>query len=172
MIPHLWIHVLYLSTILALVVDWHTMATKLYKNLPRAIPGSFLTTNFTRSTLSVPGLRQQTPSQRYFSSTTVNMSAQPFLDTMLKRRTYYALKNESPVSDARIQEIIKHAILHVPSSFNSQSSRVMLLVKGEHEKLWDITKEVLRAVVPPEQFEGTEKKINGFRAGYGTVCIS
>jgi len=99
------------------------------------------------------------------------MSAQPFLDTMLKRRTYYPLKNSSPISDARIQEIIKHAILHVPSSFNSQTTRVVLLLKAEHEKLWDITKEVVKAVAPPEQFEGTEKKLNGFRAGYGTVCI-
>lgn len=99
------------------------------------------------------------------------MSAQPFLDTMVKRRTYYQLKNSSPVSDARIQEIVKHAILHVPSSFNSQSTRVMILLKAEHEKLWDITKDVLKAVVPPEQLEGTEKKLNGFRAGYGTVCI-
>lgn len=46
----------------------------------------------------------------------------------------------------------------------------MLLFKGEHEKLWDITRDVLKGVVPEGQFEGTAKKIAGFRAGYGTVC--
>ena len=88
---------------------------------------------------------------------------------MEKRRTYYQLKNSSPVSDARIQEIIKHAILHVPSSFNSQSTRIVFLAKAEHEKLWDITLEILKAIVPAEQFESTQKRISGFRAGYGSV---
>ena len=98
-------------------------------------------------------------------------AATPFMDTMEKRRTYYQLKSSSPISDARIQEIIKHAILHVPSSFNSQTERVMLLIKSEHEKLWDITKETLKAVVPPDQFSATEQKLNGFRAGYATVLF-
>lgn len=97
------------------------------------------------------------------------MAAQPFLDTMQKRRTYYPLSNKSPISDSRIQEIVKHAILHVPSSFNSQSSRILILLKEEHEKLWDMTKEILKPIVPPEQFGATEGKLNGFRAGYGTV---
>ena len=165
-VPRLWIHLFYLS----LAINWHNMATKIYKNLPKAISTSLFPAKSIPGVFSVPAVQNQTPTQCHFSSTTASMSAQPFLDTMVKRRTYYALKNESPVSDARIQEIIKHAILHVPSSFNSQSSRVMLLVKAEHEKLWDITKDVLKAVIPPEQLEGTEKKLNGFRAGYGTVC--
>lgn len=46
-----------------------------------------------------------------------------------------------------------------------------MLLKAEHEKLWDITKEVLKGVVPADQFEGTAQKIDGFRAGYGTVCF-
>jgi predicted oxidoreductase (fatty acid repression mutant protein) len=97
------------------------------------------------------------------------MAAQPFLDTMVKRRTYYPLKNTSPIPDSRIQEIVKHAILHVPSSFNSQSSRIVVLLKEEHEKLWEMTKEVLKPIVPPEQFGATEQKLNMFKGGYGTV---
>ena len=93
------------------------------------------------------------------------------MDTMEKRRTYYQLNSSSPISDSRIQEIIKHAILHVPSSFNSQTERVMLLFKSEHEKLWDITKEILKPIVPPEQFSATEQKLKGFRAGYATVLF-
>jgi uncharacterized protein len=97
------------------------------------------------------------------------MAAQPFLDSMVKRRTYYPLKNTSPIPDSRIQEIVKHAILHVPSSFNSQSSRIVVLLKEEHEKLWDITKEILKPIVPAEQFGATEQKLNMFKGGYGTV---
>ncbi|CZS97123.1 related to oxidoreductase related to nitroreductase [Rhynchosporium agropyri] len=99
------------------------------------------------------------------------MSSKAFLETIKARRTYYALKKESPITDAQIQEIIKEAVLHVPSSFNSQSTRVVLLVKEEHDKLWEITKEVLKAIVTPEQWQGTEQKLNGFKAGYGTILF-
>ncbi|KAL2064610.1 hypothetical protein VTL71DRAFT_3747 [Oculimacula yallundae] len=105
------------------------------------------------------------------SSTSAIMSSKAFLETIKNRRTYYALKKESPISDAQIQEIIKEAILHVPSSFNSQSTRVVLLVKEEHNKLWEITKGILQAIVPKEQWAGTEQKLNGFKAAYGTVLF-
>lgn len=98
------------------------------------------------------------------------MSAQ-FISTIKARRTIYGLEAKSPIADSKIQEIVEQCILHVPSSFNSQSTRVVLLLKGEHEKLWDITKEVLQGVVPAEQFEGAAKKIGGFKAGYGTVSF-
>lgn len=97
------------------------------------------------------------------------MSAAPFLEAVAKRRTYYPLEKKSPISDARIQEIIKEAILHVPSSFNSQSTRVVLLVKSEHEKLWDIAIEVLKGVVPADAFASTEQKLNMFKGAYASV---
>ncbi|TEY61620.1 hypothetical protein BOTCAL_0166g00250 [Botryotinia calthae] len=92
-----------------------------------------------------------------------------FIDLLKARRTIYGLSNESTIPDSKIQEIVEQSILHVPSSFNSQSTRAVLLLKAEHEKLWDIAKEALKGVVPAEQFEVTSKKIDGFRAGYGTV---
>ncbi|QSZ31891.1 hypothetical protein DSL72_001460 [Monilinia vaccinii-corymbosi] len=94
-----------------------------------------------------------------------------FIDLLKSRRTIYALEAKSPISDSRIQEIVEQAILHVPSSFNSQSTRAVLLFKGEHEKLWDITKDVLKGVVPAENFESTAQRIGGFRKGYGTVSF-
>ncbi|MCJ1253034.1 hypothetical protein MMC24_000841 [Lignoscripta atroalba] len=100
-------------------------------------------------------------------------SSTGFLDAVKARRTFYQISNESTISDDRIEEIVKHAVLHVPSSFNSQSSRLVVLLKKEHEKLWDITKEILRTQVPDEEsFKNhTEPRINGFRAGYGTVLF-
>ena len=114
---------------------------------------------------------------RPFSSTPIttananaNMSSS-FLDTVKSRRTIYQLSKSSPIPDSKIQEIIKDAVLHVPSSFNSQSSRVVLLVKEEHDKLWEIAKSVLKGVVPAEGWAATEGKLNGFKAAYGTVCL-
>jgi len=48
--------------------------------------------------------------------------------------------------------------------------RVVLLLGENHKKIWEITKETLRKIVPAEAFKSTEDKIDGsFAAGYGTV---
>jgi predicted oxidoreductase (fatty acid repression mutant protein) len=99
-------------------------------------------------------------------------NAEPFLETMASRRTIYALDKYSPVPQSRIEEIIRNAILHVPSCFNSQSTRIMLLVGEEHDKLWEIVKESVKAVAPAEIWPTSEKRLNGFKAGYGTVRLT
>lgn len=106
------------------------------------------------------------------SSTTTPISANAVLDLIKVRRTYYPLSKDLTISKERIQEIVKEAILHVPSSFNSQSNRVVVLFGAEHEKLWNITEEVLRTVVPPENFEPTAQKIAMFRGAAGSVSFS
>lgn len=88
------------------------------------------------------------------------------------RRTYYSINSASPISDDEIKEIIDFAVLHVPSSFNSQSTRVVLLLGEHHKKLWNIVKNVLKKIVPTEAFATTEAKINNaFAAGHGTVLF-
>jgi len=95
-----------------------------------------------------------------------------FKDALLHRRTYYAINNQSPVSDKEIEEVVNFAVKHVPSSFNSQSTRVVLLLGENHKKVWNITKEILRGIVPAEAFKSTEAKIDGaFLSGYGTVLF-
>jgi predicted oxidoreductase (fatty acid repression mutant protein) len=94
-----------------------------------------------------------------------------FYTAIKDRRSVYAISKESPVSDDRIQEVINYAIMHTPSAFNSQSARVIILFGENHDKLWDITKDTLRSIVPAENFAATEQKINSFRNGYGTVLF-
>ena len=95
--------------------------------------------------------------------------AQDFLSAVKNRRTYYSISKESPVSDAKIQELIAHAVKHAPTAFNSQSSRVVLLLGKHQNKLWEITREALRKIVPIGQFAATDEKITSFSNGYGTV---
>lgn len=94
-----------------------------------------------------------------------------FLKAVEYRRTFYGISKEAVVSDDRIKEIIDHAVKHTPSAFNSQSTRVVLLLGNHHDKLWNITKEALRKVVPVDKFSDTENKINSFKSGYGTVLF-
>lgn len=89
-----------------------------------------------------------------------------------KRRSYYSIGKEAVVPDSRIEQILREAILHVPSSFNSQSTRIALLLGAQHDKLWDLVKETLRGVVnDAEKFKSTEEKMASFKNGYGTVLF-
>lgn len=94
-----------------------------------------------------------------------------FLTAIADRRTFYGINKEAVVSDDRIKEIIEHAVKYTPSAFNSQSARVALLLGEHHDKLWNITKEALRKIVPADKFGPTEEKINSFKSGYGTVLF-
>ena len=89
-----------------------------------------------------------------------------------KRRSIYALSNQLPVSNDEIVNLVEHAVLHTPSAFNSQSTRIVVLFGEDHKKLWDITEETLKTIVgDDEKFQGTKDKIAGFRAGAGTVLF-
>lgn len=93
-----------------------------------------------------------------------------FFDAVKSRRSYYALSKVPVTSDERIEEIVAEAVKHVPSSFNSQGGRVVILLGDHHDRLWDITKAELMKIVPPEGFPATEAKIDGaFRSGYGSI---
>lgn len=92
-----------------------------------------------------------------------------FYTAVADRHSFYGISKEVVISDERIKEVIEHAVKNTPSAFNSQSARVVLLLEKHHDKLWDITKENLRKIVPADQFSDTEDKINSFQSGYGTV---
>ncbi|MDO1509068.1 MULTISPECIES: nitroreductase family protein [unclassified Neisseria] len=87
------------------------------------------------------------------------------------RRSVYALNKNLPLPAAEVAEIIKHAVLHTPSSFNSQSTRVVVLFGAEHEKLWQFAEDALRAIVPAENFEPTKQKLDMFKAAAGSVLF-
>lgn len=68
--------------------------------------------------------------------------------------------------------ILDNALLNLPSAFNMQSTRLVLLLDRHHREFWDIVAETLRPMVPPDQFPRTSKKIaTSFAAGYGTVLF-
>lgn len=88
-----------------------------------------------------------------------------------ERRSIYDIGSESPISDDRIKEIIEHSIKHAPTAFNSQNGRVILLLNEENDKFWDITLNELKKIVPEENFSSTKEKVEGFKAGHGTILF-
>lgn len=92
-----------------------------------------------------------------------------FYSAVQQRRSVYGISKDPVISDEKIKEIVTHALTYAPSAFNSQSARVFVLLGEQHDRLWEITKETLRKIVPPAQFSSTEEKINSFKSGYGSV---
>lgn len=94
-----------------------------------------------------------------------------FLDATKSRRSLYQLTNESTISDARINELVTHTIKHVPSAFNSQTTRLVVVLKEKHEELWDAILEVYKVQLPADKFEHLKGRVEGFRKAYGTVSL-
>ncbi len=99
------------------------------------------------------------------------MSAQNLQAAAELRRSVYALGKDLPLSNDQVNQIVEHALLHTPSAFNSQSTRLVVLHGAEHEKLWDLAIEELRKIVPADSFAATESKLNMFKAAAGSVLF-
>ena len=94
-----------------------------------------------------------------------------FINSISKRRTQYALGKNLPLPQQEVSQLIQEAIKLSPSSFNSQSSRAVILFGAESDKFWGFVMEALRKIVPADSFAPTEAKINSFAAGAGTVLF-
>lgn len=95
-----------------------------------------------------------------------------FREALQHRRSYYALGSERLVDCTEVEEMVEFALTHVPSAFNSQSSRIAVLMGSAHRRFWQIVKDTLQTQIPSEVFVKTEKKINqSFASGYGTLLF-
>ncbi len=94
-----------------------------------------------------------------------------FEEAVSNRRTNYALSKEIKISPEVIIDKIKKMVQEAPSAFNMQSTRVVIALGENHDAIWQITKDILRKIVPAEHFAPTEEKLNGFAAAYGTVLF-
>lgn len=93
------------------------------------------------------------------------------IEIFKKRRTQYALGKNVSLSQEQITDLIKESIRQAPSSFNSQSSRAVILFGEQSDKFWQLAKEALKPLVPADAFAETEKKLDSFAAGVGTVLF-
>ena len=93
------------------------------------------------------------------------------IEVFKKRRSQYVLGKNLDMGQEHILELVKEAVRQAPSSFNSQSSRAVVLFGEQSDKFWQLTKDALRPLVPAEAFGNTEKKLDGFAAGVGTVLF-
>ncbi|WP_288449717.1 nitroreductase family protein [uncultured Acinetobacter sp.] len=96
----------------------------------------------------------------------------PVISLLQNRRTIYAIGKNIQQTPEQLTELIQEAIRQSPSSFNSQSSRAIILFDAEHEKFWGFVKEKLKEYATDEAAaEKTSKKMDSFAAGVGTILF-
>lgn len=93
-----------------------------------------------------------------------------FVSAISARRSQYALTDTAALSDSEIVDLIRSVAGEVPSAFNAQPQRAVVLFGADHHRLWAIVHDALRAVVKDDTaFAATEQKIAGFDAAHGTI---
>ncbi|MET3794351.1 putative oxidoreductase (fatty acid repression mutant protein) [Aquamicrobium terrae] len=93
------------------------------------------------------------------------------LELLKKRRTQYALGRNLNFTEDALEALIREAIRHSPSPFNSQSSRAVILLGDASQRFWSIVREELRTILAADMLEASLDKINGFAAGVGTILF-
>ena len=94
-----------------------------------------------------------------------------FVEALKNRRSIYQLGENISLSNTELEELVKDVVKHSPSSFNSQTQRVVILFGDSSKKLWSITEAALKEVTPEEAFPNTQAKLNGFAVGQGTILF-
>ncbi len=94
-----------------------------------------------------------------------------FLDLIKQRRSRYDLTNQSTLPKDEIVQLLEQCVLHTPSPFNSQSTRVLLLCGARQAQFWQLVKHELQSIISPENFAPTEEKLRAFAAAHGTILF-
>ncbi|PFH55247.1 hypothetical protein XA68_10266 [Ophiocordyceps unilateralis] len=99
------------------------------------------------------------------------LSSDILLQLARNRRTVYGLTKTLPIPSTRIRKLVEESTLHTPSSFNSQTTRAVLLLGSAHDRLWSMASDTLRAIVPADRWPASEQRLAGFAAAAGTVLF-
>ncbi len=84
------------------------------------------------------------------------------INALEKRRSYYSISKELPVTIEEVTKSIEALAELVPDAFNMKSSRLVIALGEKHDLLWDSIYEVFDGQVPKD-------KTDSFKAGAGTV---
>lgn len=96
-----------------------------------------------------------------------------FIELLMSRRSIRDLGRRQILPDAETVDLIKTVVRETPTSFNMQSSRVVILLGDEHDRYWsEVARPALRkAVVDDDKFETGAKRMEMFRKAYGTALF-
>ncbi|MCM3742348.1 nitroreductase family protein [Oceanobacillus luteolus] len=94
-----------------------------------------------------------------------------FVDLAEKRRSIYALGTDGNYSKKDIENRIREVVKQVPSAFNSQTTRVVVLFDSANEKFWNHIYDVQQNVLEGDMWDMMSGIITGAKNGIGTVLF-
>lgn len=94
-----------------------------------------------------------------------------YIEIIKQRRSIYNLSSSLNYSKEEIRELVNEIVVASPTAFNMQSCKVILLFGNEHKKVWDITRNILKELIPEDKFAPTQDKMEMFRNAAGTILF-
>ncbi|KAJ5715303.1 uncharacterized protein N7483_012484 [Penicillium malachiteum] len=98
-----------------------------------------------------------------------------YLEAVKHRRTVYGVTDNILVNDDRIIEIVNEVIQTMPSSWNVQSTRILVTLGKEHKRFWDAVTTAAKPFIlknqGEEDWKRNEDRFNSFQAAYGTISV-
>jgi predicted oxidoreductase (fatty acid repression mutant protein) len=94
------------------------------------------------------------------------------IKAIAQRRSMTQLTKTPSFNKDLVSTTIQDVLKHTPSAFNSQSSGALVITGDVHVKFWEeVRGRVLPLVSDEKAIVRTNKKIDGFKAGDGTVIF-
>ena len=93
------------------------------------------------------------------------------INTFKKRHSFYSINNKIDISNDELKTLISRILDIYPSAFNSQETRIVLLLNQQHRTFWQLTKNKLISLSEDDKKTKIEQKISLFEAGYGTILF-
>lgn len=84
------------------------------------------------------------------------------IQSLEKRRSYYQINRNLPVSEEEVLNIVKKVTELTPDAFNMKSARVVVVMGEKQVQLWNHVYDAFGGIID-------RNKINQFQNGYGTV---
>ncbi len=94
-----------------------------------------------------------------------------FKNVIKNRRSIYALGTNSEYSIEEIVATIRETQKDVPSAFNSQTSRLVVLTGEANTKLWNLILDVQKEVLDQATWDFMSPIMEGAKNGIGTVLF-
>lgn len=94
-----------------------------------------------------------------------------FVELAEKRRSVYALGTDSKYTQKDIEARIREVVKQVPTAFNSQTTRIVVLFDEASTKFWDHIYDVQKNVLEGGMVDWMNGVVTGAKNGIGTVLF-
>lgn len=94
-----------------------------------------------------------------------------YREVLSRRRSEYNLDCNIDVPVSEIVDMVSDVAVLIPSPFNIQSHRALVLFGGDHDDYWNIVREALVEKIGEGRFNASRGRVDSFAAAAGTVLF-